>query len=125
MREQLREHTRGEMAEVVIVGPGSVEAMELGLQCVAKGGTVVFFTTSTPDARLSVSPYELYFNEIRLIPSYSCGPNDTREALRLIGDGVVTAERFITHRFPFAALHEAYRTAAEARDSIKTIIEFL
>jgi L-iditol 2-dehydrogenase len=123
--EQLREHTHGEMAEVVIVGPGSVEAMELGLRCVAKGGTVVFFTTSTPDARLAVSPYELYFNEIRLIPSYSCGPNDTREALRLIGDGVVTAEQFITHRFPFAALHEAYRTAAEARNSIKTIVEFL
>ena len=98
--------------------------MELGLQCVAKGGAVVFFTTSTPDARLSLSPYELYFNEIRLIPSYSCGPNDTREALRLIGDGVVTAKQFITHRFPFASLHEAYRTAAEARDSIKTIIEF-
>ena len=30
--EQLREHTKGEMAEVVIVGPGSVEAMELGLR---------------------------------------------------------------------------------------------
>jgi L-iditol 2-dehydrogenase len=122
--DQLCEYTKGEMAEVVIVGPGSVEAMELGLRCVAKGGTVVFFTTSTPDARLAVSPHDLYFNEIRLIPSYSCGPNDTREALQLIRDGVVTAEKFITHRYPFSALHEAYRTASEARDSIKTIIEF-
>ncbi len=122
--EQLRAHTQGAMAEVVIVGPGSVEAMELGLRCVAKGGTVVLFTTSTPEARLAVSPYDLYFNEIRLIPSYSCGPNDTREALQLIRDGVVTADKFITHRYPFAALHDAYRTASEARDSIKTIIEF-
>ncbi|NOT56392.1 MAG: alcohol dehydrogenase catalytic domain-containing protein [Deltaproteobacteria bacterium] len=122
--EQLRAYTKGAMAEVVIVGPGSVEAMELGLKCVAKGGTVVLFTTSTPEARLAVSPYDLYFNEIRLIPSYSCGPNDTREALQLIRDGVVTADKFITHRYPFAALHDAYRTASEARDSIKTIIEF-
>lgn len=122
--EQLRAHTQGTMAEVVIVGPGSVEAMELGLRCVAKGGTVVLFTTSTPEARLAVSPYDLYFNEIRLIPSYSCGPNDTREALRLIHNGVVTADKFITHRYPFTALHDAYRTASEARDSIKTIIEF-
>jgi L-iditol 2-dehydrogenase len=121
---QLREYTKGTMAEVVIVGPGSVEAMELGLTCVAKGGTVILFTTSTPEARLAVSPYDLYFNEIRLIPSYSCGPNDTREALQLIRDGVVTADKFITHRYPFAALHDAYRTASEARDSIKTIIEF-
>jgi L-iditol 2-dehydrogenase len=66
----------------------------------------------------------LYFNEIRLIPSYSCGPNDTREALQFVRAGVVTADKFITHRYPFASLHEAYRTAAEAKESIKTIIEF-
>lgn len=124
LEEQLRERTNGEMAEVVIVGPGSIEAMELGIRCAAKGGAVVMFTTSTPEATLPVSPYHLYFNEIRLIPSYSCGPTDTRDALRLIRDGVVTADKFITHRFPFPALHEAYKMAAEARDSIKTLVEF-
>jgi L-iditol 2-dehydrogenase len=124
IEEQLRQHTHGEMAEIVIVGPGSIEAMELGIRCAAKGGTVVLFTTSTPEAILPVSPYHLYFNEIRLIPSYSCGPNDTREALQLIRMGVVTADKFITHRFPFSALHDAYRTASEARDSIKTLVEF-
>lgn len=120
----VREHTNGEMAEVVIVGPGSIEAMELGVRCAAKGGAVVLFTASPPEAVLPVSPYQLYFNEIRLIPSYSCGPDDTRAALRLIAAGVVNAEKFVTHRFPFTALHEAYRNAAEARDSLKTVVEF-
>jgi len=124
IEDALREHSNGEMAEVVIVGPGSIEAMELGGRCAAKGGTVVLFTCSPPEAVLQVSPYQLYFNEIRLIPSYSCGPNDTRDALRLIAAGVVTAEKFITHRFPFTALHDAYRNAAEARDSLKTVVEF-
>jgi len=124
IEDQLRDSTKGEMAEIVIVGPGSIEAMELGIRCAAKGGTVVFFTTSTPEATLPISPYQLYFNEISLTPSYSCGPNDTREALRFIREGIVTAEKFITHRFPFSALHEAYRTAADARDSIKTVVEF-
>ena len=50
--------------------------------------------------------------------------NDTREALRLIAAGVIKAEQFITHRFPFTALHDAYRNAAEARDSLKTVVEF-
>jgi L-iditol 2-dehydrogenase len=124
IEEAVREHTSGEMAEIVIVGPGSIEAMELGIRCVARGGTVLLFTTSTPEAVLPVLPHHLYFNEISLVPSYSCGPNDTREALRLIRAGVVTAEKFITHRFPFSALHEAYRNAAAARDSIKTVVEF-
>jgi len=124
VEEAVREHTHGDMAEIVIVGPGSIEAMELGLRCVARGGTVVLFTTSMPEAVLSVLPYQLYFNEISIVPSYSCGPNDTREALRHIRDGVVTAEKFITHRFPFAAIHDAYRNAAAAQDSIKTVVEF-
>jgi L-iditol 2-dehydrogenase len=120
----VHEHTKGEMAEVVIVGPGSIEAMELGIRCAARGGTVVLFTTSMPDAILHVSPYHLYFNEISLVPSYSCGPNDTREALRLVRAGVVTAGQLITHRFPFAALPDAYKNAAAAQDSIKTVVEF-
>jgi len=124
IEDALKDYTNGEMAEIVIVGPGSVEAMELGIRCVAKGGTVVLFTTSTPEAMLTVSPHHLYFHEIRLIPSYSCGPDDTREALRLIRAGVVNAETFITHRFPFPELHAAYKNAAEARDSLKTVVEF-
>ena len=124
VEDALREYTQGEMAEIVIVGPGSIEAMQLGLRCTAKGGTVVLFTASKPDDTLTLSPNDLYFNEVCLIPSYSCGPNDTREALRLVQDGVITAEKFITHRFPFEQLHAAYRNAAEARDSLKTIIEF-
>jgi L-iditol 2-dehydrogenase len=124
IEEVVRTHTKGGMAEVVIVGPGSIEAMELGIRCAARGGTVVFFTASPPEATLSLVPYHLYFNEIRLIPSYSCGPNDTREALQVIEAGVVNAEKFITHRFPFAEIHAAYRNAAQARDSLKTVVVF-
>jgi L-iditol 2-dehydrogenase len=124
LEEAVKQHTSGQMAEVVIVGPGSIEAMELGIRCAARGGTVVLFTASPPEASLAVSPYHLYFNEIRLVPSYSCGPNDTREALRLIAMGVISAEKFVTHCFPFAALHEAYSNAAQAQASLKTVIEF-
>jgi len=124
VEEAVREQTGGEMAEVVIVGPGSVEAMELGIRCAAKGGTVVLFTASPPEATLALAPYHLYFNEIRLIPSYSCGPNDTREALRLIGEGVVSADKFVTHRFPFTDIHAAYQNAARAGDSLKTVVIF-
>jgi L-iditol 2-dehydrogenase len=112
------------MTEVVIVGPGSIEAMGLGIRCAAKGGTVVLFTASPPEATLAVAPYHLYFNEIRLIPSYSCGPNDTREALRLIREEIVNAEKFVTHRFPFTAIQAAYQNAAQARDSLKTVVVF-
>ena len=44
--------------------------------------------------------------------------------LQLIEKGVITEKKFITHRYPFARLHEAYQNAAEAQNSIKTVVEF-
>lgn len=120
----VRELTAGALADAVIVGPGSIEAMELGVALAGRGASVVLFTTSRPEDRLSVQPYDLYFREIRLVPSYSCGPNDTRDALALIASDVVTAERVVTHRFPLAEVARAYRTAADPAIALKTIVTF-
>jgi L-iditol 2-dehydrogenase len=119
----VEELTGGDLADAVIVGPGSLEAMELGLGLVGRGGTVVLFTTSRPDDRLALSPYDLYFREIRIVPSYSCGPNDTREALALIARGVVRRTQVVTHEFPLERVVEAYRTAAMT-SALKTIVTF-
>jgi L-iditol 2-dehydrogenase len=116
--------TEGIMADVVIVGPGSLEAMEAGLGCAGKGSTVLLFTPGVPGEMLAVEPYRLYMNEISLVASYSCGPNDTREALSLVQQGVVTAEKVVTDRFPIGETLLAYRRVAEAQDTIKAIITF-
>jgi len=120
---RLQALTGGGMADAVIIGPGSLEAMELGLALAGRGATVVFFTTSRPDDRLAIQPHDLYFREIRLVPSYSCGPDDTREALRLIQQGVVSAEQVVTHRFPLDEIGEAYRMAGQPV-SLKTVVTF-
>jgi len=122
--EAVRTLTDGALADAVIVGPGSIEAMQLGLALAGRGASVVLFTASRPEDRLSVQPYDLYFREIRLVPSYSCGPNDTRDALDLITRGVVTAAQVVTHQFPLAEIAEAYRTAADAAVALKTVVTF-
>lgn len=121
--EAVREATDGSLADVVIVGPGSIEAMQLGLGLAGRGATVVLFTASHPEERLPVQPYDLYFREIRLVPSYSCGPDDTKQALELIARGVVTAEQVVTHQFPLDAIDDAYRTAASP-SALKTVVTF-
>jgi L-iditol 2-dehydrogenase len=119
----LRDLTDGALVDAVIVGPGSIEAMELGLRLAGRGATVVLFTTSRPEDALSVRPSDLYFREIRLVPSYSCGPDDTREALALVAGGVVTAAQVVTHRFPLERVADAYRAAADT-SSLKTVVTF-
>lgn len=123
MDEQVNDLTGGTMAEIVIIGPNSAEAMMEGLSCVAPGGTVVFFTPARPGETITIDPNELYFKDINIVTSYSCGPVDTREALSLIG-GAISPEAIITHRFPIDETDKAFRLTAQAHDSLKCVIVF-
>jgi L-iditol 2-dehydrogenase len=120
--EQVRAHTDGEGAEVVIVGPATVGAIEQGLACAARGGTVVQFMGTEPGETLALPTFDFYFKELRLVPSYSCGPVETRRALDLIAAGVVGAQHVVTHRFALADAADAYRVAALDKSAIKTLV---
>ncbi|MGQ9571114.1 MAG: alcohol dehydrogenase catalytic domain-containing protein [Thermodesulfovibrionales bacterium] len=122
--DALKEITDNQMADLVIVGPNSVEAMKEGISCAGSGGTVLFFTPAKPDEKLIIDPNYLYFRDIKIVTSYSCGPVETREALSLIEEGVVRAERLVTHRFPIEKTAEAFRLVAEAKESLKVVIMF-
>jgi len=119
--EQVREITNGAMADVVIVGPGTSKAIATGIAAAGKGATVVQFTATPPDDDLLVKPHDLYFNETRLVPSYSCGPDETREAFSLVERGVINAKELVTHRFPLAQITEAFATAQKP-ESLKVIV---
>lgn len=120
--ERVKDLTDGKGAEIVIVGPNSVEAMITGLRTVSSGGSVVLFTPARPGEILNIDPNEIYFRDINIITSYSCGPDDTREAIRIIERGTVNARLLVTHRFPIEDTEKAFRITAEAKESLKCII---
>ncbi len=112
------------MADRVVVGPGNASAMAQGIACAAPGGTVLFFTPPPPGEILNIEPNALYFKEINIIQSYSCGPDDTREALRLLSIGAIPVEKVITHTFPLEDAGDAFRLTARARESLKAVVVF-
>jgi len=122
--DRVQSITKGMMANTVIVGPNSVEAMKQGLTTVARGGTVLLFTPAKPGELLTLDPEEIYFKDIRIAASYSCGPDDTRGALLYIQKGVITADKLVTHRFPIDQTEKAYRLTSEAKTSLKSLIVF-
>jgi len=121
--EQVREITKGAMADVVIVGPGTVKALAAGLAAAGKGATLIQFTSTPPEEEMTLRPHDLYFNEVRIIPSYSCGPDDTRQALKLIERGVLTARDLVTHSFPLARIGDAFATAQKP-EALKVAVTF-
>jgi L-iditol 2-dehydrogenase len=120
----LQDITAGELAELVIVGPNSAEVMMQGLKCVRPGGQALLFTPAKPGETLMIDPNYIYFNDINIITSYSCGPADTAAAYKLIENKAVPADRIITHRFPIERTAEAFRLTAAAGDSLKSLVVF-
>lgn len=124
INKKLKDLTNGFMADIVIVGPNSVDVMKQGIEVVAPGGSVVFFTPAKPEEMLSIDPNYIYFRDINIITSYSCGPDDTKRALSFISKGIITANKLITHRFAIEETEKAYRLTSEANNSLKCIITF-
>ena len=122
LRERVLSHTGGKGADIVVAGPNSISAMDSGIQCTARGGTVVLFTPAKPGEKLTLDPNHLYFRDINLVTSYSCGPDDTKESLDMIQKHIVTAQKLVTHRFSIEETAEAYNMVAQAGDSIKVLI---
>jgi L-iditol 2-dehydrogenase len=115
--------TDGAMADVVIVGPGSGGVISAGIAAAGKGATVIQFTATPPGEELAVSPHDLYFNETRLVPSYSCGPSDTREAFELVKRSVINAKQLVTHQFPLGRINDAF-AQAQKPESLKVVVTF-
>ena len=79
----------------------------------------------TPTATGVTTPLdlgELYFREVSLIPSYSCGPEETVAAYNLLKKGEVKPEKLITHRFPLDQVQEAYNTAKQGGTTLKVVV---
>jgi L-iditol 2-dehydrogenase len=98
--------------------------MKQGIAAVGAGGSVLLFTPATPGELLAIEPNNLYFRDVNIITSYSCGPADTKEAHSVIMEGVITAQKLVTHRFPIEKTAEAFRLTAEAKNSLKCVIVF-
>ena len=110
--------------DLVFVSPGQPDVARAWLEAVAPGGTLLLFTMSAPDETLALPAHDLYFNEVSVIPSYSCGPDDTRRALQLLASGRVSVADLVTHRFPIEKAGDAFARAKDPEGSLKVLLTF-
>jgi L-iditol 2-dehydrogenase len=113
-----------EAVDFVVVGPGHPEVIRQALAYVRPGGAALLFTPTATGVTTALDLGDLYFREISLVPSYSCGPEDTREAYELLRQGRVQPEQLVTHRFTLDNIQEAYDTARRGGAAIKVLVTF-
>ncbi|OBY81469.1 theronine dehydrogenase [Paenibacillus sp. KS1] len=90
-------------ADVVIECVGRSESVELACAAARKGGQVLLFGVAAPDVRVSISPFEIFSKELRIMGSF-INPYTHEEAITLIAQGIVRIEPLISHRFRMGEL---------------------
>ena len=120
---KLKEINGGRLADKVVVCTGATQAALTALDCVDKGGIILFFAVPEPSVKVPVPINQFWRNEITLKTSYGAAPNDLAESLAILAEGKLNVEDMITHRLSLRQAAEGFRLMAEAGESLKVVLE--
>lgn len=112
----------GRGPHVVIEAVGTAETSEAALRAVRKGGKVNLFGGCPAGTRLSLDAPRLHYEELTVFATFHHTPASVREALRLIREGRIDAEAFISAEAPLERLPEVLRGMAHGGAGLKTAI---
>ena len=108
-------------ADLLFLTAGNPAIVSQGLRWLRKGGTCLIFASLHPDSNVTLDWNELYYRELNIISSYSAAPADLKDALDLLGSGVVSVSELTHHTFGLEQFSEALRQI-ETRKIMKAIV---
>ncbi len=111
----------GVKAERVILCTGAWQAVEQAFRCVDRKGNILLF--AVPNRDIPVPIPDFWRNEATLTSSYGAAPADLEEALQLIRRRRVNVRDTITHKLPLDRIQEGFNIVAEAKESLKVVLE--
>ena len=85
-------------ADVAIEAAGAEEAWNRALELVRPGGTVLAFGGLPSGSHVTVDPYRIHYEEVRLVGAFHHTPRDFRAALAFLASDAYPFERLVTHR---------------------------
>jgi L-iditol 2-dehydrogenase len=122
--ELLRTHNDGLLADLVVVCTGAVTAVRSALDCVERGGSVLFFAPTDDGVEIPLPVNRVFWRtDVTLTTSYAGSPADHLTALELMRSGRVVVSDMITHRLPLEETVRGFSLVAGGKGSIKVIIE--
>ncbi len=118
-----REANGGRGFDHVIVSTAALPAIKQGLQCVEDGGTILLFAPTQPGVELPLDLNDLWSRQLTVTTTYAASPDDLTAALEMIRSKSVNVREMVTHRLGLDETGDGFRIVAEARDSLKVVIE--
>lgn len=117
-----RKSPDGRGADVVIEAVGLPETSEAAVRAVRKGGVVQLFGGCPADTQIGIDSQRLHYQELTIKSTFHHTPESVRKAFRLIADGHVDPNLFITADAPLESLPQVLGRMGQGGVSLKTAI---
>jgi len=108
--------------DIVIDATGAEAVIQHMPQFAKMGAKLVIYGVAAAKDRITISPYEIFQKELKLIGSFAQTHCFDR-AVAYIRNGVVQTDRLITHRFKLDQFAEAIRQVESGKGHIKVVID--
>jgi L-iditol 2-dehydrogenase len=112
----------GRGADVVIEAVGLPETSEVAVRTVRKGGVVQLFGGCPADTSIRIDSQRLHYQELTIKSTFHHTPESVRKAFRLIADGHVDPNQFITAEAPLESLPQVLGRMGQGSGGLKTAI---
>lgn len=123
LSDNLKKINNERLADIVMVCTGAAQAALAALDCVDKGGTIMFFAVPEPTFCVPVPINQFWRNEISIKTSYGAAPRDLTESLSILRQKKLNIIDMITHRLGINRAAEGFALTAAAGKSLKVIIK--
>lgn len=119
----VREETRGEGADVVIVAAPAHQAQESALELAGIGGRINFFGGLPKDKPfIQFNSNLVHYKELIVTGTTACSTRDCHRAAEIVLSGRIDLSLLVSAHFPLSQVQQAFQ-AAEDRKSLKVILE--
>ncbi len=121
--EFIRENNNLKLADKVIICTASPSAIKMALDCVERGGKILFFATPEPNLKFPFPVNRIFWRtEISFVSSYGGSPLDYATSINLIENGIIEVKSLITHRLPLSEAGYGFKLVAEGKECLKVIL---
>jgi L-iditol 2-dehydrogenase len=124
LAERLRGVNQGLLADLVIICFDGF--IPLALNCLERGGTVLFFAGAAEGACIPACINDIFWRtEVTLTSSYAGAPADCADALKLIAARSLPVEKLISHRLPLEQAGQGFAAVCNPVENqcVKVVIK--
>lgn len=107
--------------DIIIDATGAASVTEECFKYAKKGSKIVVYGVCDEKDRISVSPYEIFSNEYKLIGSFAQTHCFDR-AINALEKGIVKVDKLVSHKFSLDDYQKGLETVMSGKQSIKVLI---